>query len=204
MLSLGLVSTLLSLLSVTIAISVAIPVLVVAFLVDCCISPPRHGVTPLKHHTKLIDVDELLLVDLKDLERRGAVPVGEPPKLDLCTQSLKGLDRGLLLGDLEVVQMLGDALLQVQCAALVVDEGGHLILCQVRVGDKKSDEVDHVHAHDSSTGLSAGLLQGMWTVGPAVEGGLQDICWLSLVPFSKLLPAVLDGVPSRAAIGWRG
>jgi hypothetical protein len=68
------------------------------------------------------------------------------------------------------------------------------------VGDEKSDEVDHVHAHDSSAGSSAGLSEGMWMVGPAVEGGLQDICWLSLVPFLKLLPAVPDGVPGRATI----
>ncbi len=100
--------------------------------------------------------------------------------------------------------MLGDALLQVQRAALVVDEGGHLVLCRVGVGDKKSDKVDHVHAHDSSAGSSTGLLEEMWTVGPAVEGGLRDICWLSLVPFLKMLPAVPDGVPGGATIGWGG
>jgi hypothetical protein len=162
----------LSSLSVTVAVSVAIAVLFVAFLVDCCISPHCHGVAPLERHPEPVDVDELLSADLEDPERRGAVPVGEHPKLDLCTRSLKGLDRGLILGDLEVVEMLGDALLRLQCATLVVDEGGHLVLCRVWVGDEKSDEVDHVHAHDSSAGLSAGLSEGMWTVVPVVEGGL--------------------------------
>ncbi len=100
--------------------------------------------------------------------------------------------------------MLGVALLRVQRAALVLDEGGHLVLCRVGVGDEKSNKVDHVHAHHSSAGSSTGLSEGMWTVGPAVEGGLRDICWLSPVPFSKLLPAVPDGVPSGAAFGWRG
>ncbi len=203
-LSLVLALTSLSSLSVTVAVSVAIAVSVVAFLVDCCISPHRHGVAPLKHHPELVDVDELPSADLEDPERRGAVPVGEHPKLDLCTRSLKDLDRGLLLGDLEVIEMLGVALLPVQRAALIVDKGGHLVLCQVGVGNKKSDKVDHVHADDSSAGLSAGLSEGMYTVGPAVEGGLQDICWLSLVPISKLLLAIPDGVPSLAAIGWRG
>jgi hypothetical protein len=100
--------------------------------------------------------------------------------------------------------MLRDVLLRVQHAALVVDKGGHLVLCRVGVGDEKSDKVDHVHSHDSSAGSSAGLSEGMWMLGTAVMGGLQDICWLSLVPFSKLLPAVPDGVPGGAAIGWRG
>ncbi len=102
---------LLSSLSVTVAISVAIADSVVAILVDCCISPHRHGVAPLKQHPKLVDVDELPLADLKDPKRRGAVLGGEHPKLDPCTQSLKGLDRGLILDDLEVVKMLGDVLL---------------------------------------------------------------------------------------------
>ncbi len=97
--------------------------------------------------------------------------------------------------------MLRDALLQVQHAALVVDEGGHLVLCCVGVGDKKSDKVDHVHAHDSSVGWSTGLLAGMRMVSPAVEGGPQDICQPSLIPFLKLLPVVPDGVPGKAAIG---
>jgi hypothetical protein len=120
---------LLSLLSVTVAVSVAIAVSVVAYLVDCCISPHRHGVAPLECHPELVDVDELPLADLKDPKRRGAVLVGEQLKLDPCTRSLKGLDRGLILGDLEVVEMLGDALLRVQRATLIVDEGGHLVLC---------------------------------------------------------------------------
>jgi hypothetical protein len=134
-------------------------------------SPTGGAVAPLKRHSKLVDVNELPLADLEDPERRGAVPVGEHPKLDLCTQSLKGLDRGLLLGDLEVFEMLGDALLQVQHATLVVDEGGNLALCHVGVGGEKSDKVDHVHTHNSSADWSACLLEGMWMVGPAVEGG---------------------------------
>jgi hypothetical protein len=67
--------------------------------------------------------------------------------------------------------MLGDALLQVQHAALVVDKGGHLVLCSVEVGYDESDKGDHVHAHDSRVGWPAGLSEGMWTVGLAVEGG---------------------------------
>ncbi len=96
----------LSLLSVTVAVSVAITVSVVAFLVDCCVSPHCHGIAPLKRHPKLINVDELPLADLEDPKRRGAVPVGEHPKLDLCTRSVKGLDRDLLLDDLKVVEIL--------------------------------------------------------------------------------------------------
>ncbi len=101
----------LSLLSVTVAISVTIAVLVVAFLVDCCISPHRHGIAPLERHPELVNVDELPPADLEDPKRRGAVLVGEHPKLDPCTQSLKGLDKGLVLDDLKVIKMLGDALL---------------------------------------------------------------------------------------------
>jgi hypothetical protein len=64
-------------------------------------SPTGGAVAPLERHPKLINVDELQSADLEDPKRRGAVPVGEHPKLDLCTQSLKGLNRGLLLGDLD-------------------------------------------------------------------------------------------------------
>ncbi len=74
-------------------------------------SPTGGAVAPLKPHPKHVDVNELALVDLEDQVWRGAVPEGEHPKLDLCIQSLKGLKRGLLLGDLKVVKMLGDALL---------------------------------------------------------------------------------------------
>ncbi len=73
-------------------------------------SPNRGGVAPIKRHPELVNANELPLADLKDLKRRGAVPVGEHPKLDLCTQSLKDLDRGLLLGDLEDFEMIGDTL----------------------------------------------------------------------------------------------
>jgi hypothetical protein len=69
------------------------------------------AVAPLGCHPKLVNVNELASGDLKDPKRRGAVPEGEHPKLDLRIQSLKGLNRGLLLGDLKVVEMLGDALL---------------------------------------------------------------------------------------------
>ncbi len=115
-------------------------------------SPTRGAVAPLERHPKLINVDELASGDLKDPERRGAVPEGEHPKLDLCIRILKGLNRGLLLGDLEVVKMLGDAPLQVQCATFIVDKGGHLVLCCIGVGDDESDKVDHVHAQISSAG----------------------------------------------------
>jgi hypothetical protein len=132
-------------------------------------SPTGGAVAPLERHPELVNVIELALAaDLEDPESRGAVPEGEYPKLDLCFQSLKGLNRGLLLGDLEVIKTLGDAPLRVQHAAFVVDEGSHFVLCRVGVGDNKRDEVDHVHAHDSSAGWSAGLSKGMWTVGPVI------------------------------------
>jgi hypothetical protein len=129
------------------------------------------AVAPLEHHSKSVNVDELASGDLKDPKRRGAVPEGEHTKLDLCIQSLKSLDRGLILGDLKVIKTLGDALLQVQRANFVVDKGGHLILCLVRVSDNDSDKVDHVHAHNSSAGWYTSLVEGVLTVCPVIEIG---------------------------------
>jgi hypothetical protein len=131
----------------------------------------------------------------EDPERRGAIPERENPKLDFLIQSLKGIDGGLLLCDLKVVQMLGYLLLGVKRDTFVVDEGGHIVLCCVRVHNDEGDKVDHVHAHDSYANVLAGLAVGVWTVGSAVEGGPGDISRLSCIPFLKLLLAVLDREP---------
>ncbi len=48
--------------------------------------------------------------------------------------------------------MLRDALLGVKLATLIVDEGGHLVLCCIGVGNDDCDKVDHIHAHNSNVG----------------------------------------------------
>jgi hypothetical protein len=63
-------------------------------------------VTHLKHHPELIDVDEPASGDLKNPKRRGVIPDGEYPKLDILLQSLKGFNRGLLFCYLRVVETL--------------------------------------------------------------------------------------------------
>jgi hypothetical protein len=75
--------------------------------------PSLCAVAPLEGPPKLINVDELASWEFKDpeSERRGAIPEGINPKLNLLIHLLIGLDGGLLLGELELIKILGDALL---------------------------------------------------------------------------------------------
>jgi hypothetical protein len=126
----------------------------------------------LRLHLLSVTLNLLISMNLHQGSSKGVIPEGEYPKLDFfLIQSLKGLDGGLLFCYIEVVETLRDALLGVKLTTLIVDEGGHLILCCIGVGDDECDEVDHVHAHNSSAGWPAGLTVGVWTVSPVVEGG---------------------------------
>ena len=65
-----------------------------------------------------------------------------------------GLDGGLLLCYLKVVNTLGYLLFGLKRAALVVDEGSHLVLGLIGLGEKEGDKVDHVSPNNGNAGWS--------------------------------------------------
>ena len=75
-----------------------------------------------------------------------------------------GLNGGFLLCYLKVVETLGYLLFGVQRTALVVDEGGHLVLGCIGVGEEEGDEVDHVNPNNGSARWSPSLREGVDTV----------------------------------------
>ena len=77
-------------------------------------SPSTGAATPLQGHPKLIEVNEPEKRDLEYSKRRGVIPEGVHPELDVLIQRLICLDKGLLLCDCQVLEMLGNTLIGIK------------------------------------------------------------------------------------------
>jgi hypothetical protein len=128
------------------------------------------------------------------------VPEGIDTTLNCLCLSLIRLNRGDLLGDIQLLQTLGYCLVGVYLPPFVVEVCRNLVPCRVSMDKKKDLEVDHVRTDDLRTRRIAGSTMWDDAARPTIEGCLRSDGLLPRVPFFELLLSAPDGVTGRATL----
>jgi hypothetical protein len=156
---------------------------------------PEDGyVAPLKRHSELINIDEHPTWDPTNAKGRRMVPESIDMTLNHLCLSLIRLNRGNLLGDIQLLQKLGYCLVGEYLPPFVVEVCRDLITGCVRMGKKKDHKVDHVRTNDLRTRRIAGTMMWANAARPRIEGHLGSDGLLPRVPFFKVLLLTPDGV----------